>query len=258
MHADLVVRLLKQAFDDRYGPVPDDMVKKITGAADQPSQIIRRYKNEQLPKVAVTVDLLTTGVDVPEIVNLVFIRRVRSRILFEQMLGRATRLCPALYGPGLDKERFYIFDAVNIYDELQDVSDMHPVVTRPYMTFRQLVQELQDVDDEAFQEMVKGELLVKLRRKRITDQQVEDLVTQAGMNRRQLLDHLRQSTPRDIGRWFAQHPEVVNILDEVHWRGTKFSVSEYEANFCASSVAMVKPHGRRTIWNRFVASSPRT
>ena len=79
-----IPRLLKDAFDDYYGPVPDDTVKKITGAADQPSQLLRRYKNEQLPKVAVTVDLLTTGIDVPEIVNLVFIRRVRSRILFEQ------------------------------------------------------------------------------------------------------------------------------------------------------------------------------
>jgi type I restriction enzyme, R subunit len=231
MHADLVVRLLKQAFDDRYGPVHDDTVKKITGAADQPTQLIRRYKNEQLPKVAVTVDLLTTGVDVPEIVNLVFIRRVRSRILFEQMLGRATRLCRDLYGPGLDKERFYIFDAVNIYEELQDVSDMHLVVTRPYMTFRQLAQELQHVNDEAFQHMVKGELLVKLRRKRLTEQQVEDLVARAGMSRRQLLDRLRQATPRDIGQWFAQHPEVADILDEVQWRGTKFIVSEHEDEF---------------------------
>jgi type I restriction enzyme R subunit len=231
MHADLVVRLLKQAFDNRYGPMHDDTVKKITGAADQPAQLIRRYKNEQLPKVAVTVDLLTTGVDVPEIVNLVFIRRVRSRILFEQMLGRATRLCPDLYGPGLDKERFYIFDAVNIYDDLQDVSDMHPVATRTYMTFTQLAQELRDLDDEAFQEMVKGELLVKLRRKRLTDQQLEDLVAGAGMNRRQLLDQLRQSSPRDIGQWFAQHPEVADTLDEVPWRGTKFIISEHEDEF---------------------------
>ena len=57
----------------------DDTVKKITGAADQPAQIIRRYKNEQLPKVAVTVDLLTTGVDVPEIVNLVQFAEVDFR-----------------------------------------------------------------------------------------------------------------------------------------------------------------------------------
>jgi type I restriction enzyme, R subunit len=79
--------------------------------------------------------------------------------------------------------------------------------------------------------MVKGELLVKLRRKRLTDQQVEELVAQAGMNRRQLLEHLRQATPRGIGQWFAQHPEVADILDEVHWRGTKFIVSEHEDQF---------------------------
>ena len=71
----------------------DDAVIKITGAADRPLELIRRYKNERNPNVAVTVDLLTTGIDVPEICNLVFLRRVNSRILFDQMLGRATRLC---------------------------------------------------------------------------------------------------------------------------------------------------------------------
>ena len=91
----------------------------------------------------------------PEIVNLVFIRRVRSRILLEQMLGRATRLCPDLHGPGDDKERFSIFDAVGIYDDLQDVTDMHPVVSRPSMTFTQLTEELQGIADEAFRTRVK-------------------------------------------------------------------------------------------------------
>ena len=77
-------------------------------------QLIRRYKNERNPNVAVTVDLLTTGVDVPEICNLVFLRRVNSRILFDQMLGRATRLCEEI-----GKETFRIFDAVKIYEALQ-------------------------------------------------------------------------------------------------------------------------------------------
>ena len=104
-HADLVVHLLKAAFVAQYGIVDDDAVIKITGAADKPPQLIRRYKNEQLPNVAVTVDLLTTGVDVPEICNLVFMRRVNSRILFDQMLGRATRLCPDIDNEG-DKEAF--------------------------------------------------------------------------------------------------------------------------------------------------------
>ena len=92
-HADLVVDVLKDAFEAQYGSVEDDAVIKITGNADKPLELIRRFKNERLPNVAVTVDLLTTGVDVPEICNLVFLRQVNSRILFDQMLGRATRLC---------------------------------------------------------------------------------------------------------------------------------------------------------------------
>ena len=74
---------------------------KITGKAGggDPKKIqeaIKRFKNEDYPSVVVTVDLLTTGIDVPEINTLVFMRRIKSRILFEQMLGRATRLCPSL------------------------------------------------------------------------------------------------------------------------------------------------------------------
>ena len=65
-------------------------------------------ENDADPRIAVTVDLLTTGIDVPSITNLVFLRRVNSRILYEQMIGRATRLCPEI-----GKEVFRIFDDVN-------------------------------------------------------------------------------------------------------------------------------------------------
>lgn len=67
-------------------------------------------KNESLPKIVVTVDLLTTGIDVPEVTTLVFMRRIKSRILFEQMLGRATRLCPSI-----GKTHFEIYDPVESY-----------------------------------------------------------------------------------------------------------------------------------------------
>ena len=96
------------------------------------------------------------------------------------------------------------------------------------MTFAQLEEELQAIDDEAFQTTVKGELLVKFRRKRLSQKQEDDLVARTGMNRRQLLDHIRQSTPQDLGQWFAQHPEVVDILDNVHRQGTRFIVSIHE------------------------------
>ena len=143
-HADMVVGLLKEAFKQRYGSVEDDAVVKITGAADKPMQLIRKFKNERLPSVAVTVDLLTTGIDVPEIVNLVLIRRVRSRILYEQMLGRATRLCDDLYGSGQPKERFMIYDAVDLYAALEPYTSMKPVVTQPKITFRATVAGIGD------------------------------------------------------------------------------------------------------------------
>jgi type I site-specific restriction endonuclease len=71
LHADLVVEKLKDALEGRYGPISDNLIAKITGQADKPPELIRRYKNESRPTIAVTVDLLTTGIDVPEIVNLV-------------------------------------------------------------------------------------------------------------------------------------------------------------------------------------------
>jgi type I restriction enzyme, R subunit len=62
------------------------------------------------PHIAISVDMLDTGIDVPEVVNLVFFKLVRSKTKFWQMIGRGTRLCPDLFGPGQDKEFFYVFD----------------------------------------------------------------------------------------------------------------------------------------------------
>ncbi len=92
-HADIVVEQVKKAMEDYYGEIEDAAVRKITGSVDRVGDLIRSYRNDAMPKIAVTVDLLTTGIDVPSITNLVFLRRVNSRILYEQMLGRATRQC---------------------------------------------------------------------------------------------------------------------------------------------------------------------
>lgn len=88
--------------------------------------------------MAVTVDLLTTGIDVPSITNLVFLRRVQSRILYDQMLGRATRLCP-----DIGKTHFNIYDAVGIYDKLQSYTEMKPVVKNKIIVSRNCMNHLQ-------------------------------------------------------------------------------------------------------------------
>ena len=68
------------------------------------------YDPNKPPHIAISVDMLDTGIDVPELVNLVFFKPVRSKTKFWQMIGRGTRLCPNLFGPGRHKEFFYIFD----------------------------------------------------------------------------------------------------------------------------------------------------
>ena len=127
---------------------------------DKVSALIRSYRNDDLPKIAVTVDLLTTGIDVPKITNLVFLRRVNSRILYEQMLGRATRRCDEI-----GKETFRIFDAVDLYPHLQNLTDMSPVVVNPSISFAQLFEELAKVEDEAHRAEIRDQIVVKLRRR---------------------------------------------------------------------------------------------
>ena len=80
----------------------------------------------------------------PKIENLVFLRRVNSRILYEQMLGRATRQCPEI-----GKETFRIFDAVDLYPHLQNLTAMKPVVIDPAISLEQLFEELAQVEDDA-------------------------------------------------------------------------------------------------------------
>lgn len=127
-------RLFKKLYGDEYN---EAAVKKITGQSDKVNQLIRQYKNERYPNIAITVDLLTTGIDVPKICHLVFFRRVPSRILYEQLLGRATRRCDEI-----GKTVFKIYDPVDIYATLQYISSMKPLLKDPNVTTEQLLQEL--------------------------------------------------------------------------------------------------------------------
>ena len=171
-HADMIVRLLKEAYIKHGVQVDDDAIIKITNSVHNQDLLIKRFKNEQFPNIVVTVDLLTTGIDVPKITNLVFMRRVKSRILYEQMLGRATRLCPEI-----NKEAFNIFDAVRLYDALENVTNMKPLVQQPNIKASMILEKaIQAEDDESFV-FYKEELIAKLQRKRQTlnDQEQDEL-----------------------------------------------------------------------------------
>jgi type I restriction enzyme, R subunit len=235
LHADMVKRLLDDAFKALYnGDYNEAAVAKITGQSDKVDQLIRRYKNERYPSIAITVDLLTTGIDVPPICNLVFLRRVRSRILYEQMIGRATRRCDEI-----GKTVFRIYDPVDIYAALQDVNTMKPLVRDPNISLEQLVDELGDEQqleralnspgeqpDESQADVVLSQLGQKLMRVlRKADHKAEsrpplkakldELHQLWGVEPKSLHQHLHQLGPRGAAGFIREHSGLLNQLAEV-------------------------------------------
>lgn len=261
-HADMVVDELRTAFKKKYPQLEHDAIIKITGDADKDAKkvqsMIVRFNKERLPNIVVTVDLLTTGVDIPSICNIVFLRKVKSRILYEQMKGRATRLCPSV-----GKTSFKIFDCVDIYSSLESVDTMRPVVVRPQVELQTLVNEITDsetyktieADGRSFAEHSHEQLVAKLQRiiglatynrdrSEAVDKQVRRLdelcMDAAGVNFGGLASRLREKGPH----WSAaqalpddllpappeQAPEQTSTMLFWYWlyRGmAHFSCGEY-------------------------------
>jgi type I restriction enzyme R subunit len=235
LHADMVKRLLDEAFKELYnGEYNQAAVAKITGQSDKVSQLIRQYKNERYPNIAITVDLLTTGIDVPTICNLVFMRRVKSRILYEQMIGRATRRCDEI-----GKTVFRIYDPVDIYAALQAVNTMKPLVKDPNVTLEQLMGELTDPEHlekalnspgeqegENQADVILCQLSQKVMRilrkahkkaefKPQLKQKLDELEGLWGVEPKTLHTHLRELGPQQANHFVQQHTGLLNQLAEV-------------------------------------------
>lgn len=224
-HADILVAQLRAALEEEYGPQPNDIVTKITGSVDRPLDAIKAFKNDPRPKYVVTVDLLTTGIDVPAITNLVFVRRVNSRILYDQMIGRATRRCDEI-----GKTHFRIFDAVDIYANLQDFTDMRPVVVDPALSFADLVRDMEAAPSEADRAIVRDQIVVKLRGsiKRIDDERRQALEAVLGPLAA-LPDRLKDAEPAETIALFRQHPSLAAVLDAPRQRrGDGIYISEHD------------------------------
>ncbi len=112
-HAEAVV----ERFGKLYPELGGDFIKQIDYSIKYCDTLIDDFSiKEKMPQIAVSVDMLDTGIDIPEILNLVFFKKVRSYSKFWQMIGRGTRLCPDLLGEGIDKEKFLIFDFCNNFE----------------------------------------------------------------------------------------------------------------------------------------------
>lgn len=230
-HAERVKNLLDDAFREAYGEQYNQAtVQIITGQSDKVEQLIRKYKNEPHPSIAITVDLLTTGIDVPKICNLVFMRRVRSRILYEQMKGRATRRCD-----DIGKTVFRIYDPVDLYASLEAVDTMKPLVKNPNVSLEQLVSELtndashdapgsqedsshaHDVLDVLSQRIMR--ILRKADHKAENNpslkQKLDELEDIWGVEPAKLHKHLHELGPQQAANFIRQHSQLLNQLDTV-------------------------------------------
>lgn len=104
-------RFIDMCFNKLYPQLKSKFLQVITHSSDKPEDAIDLFKVAgKFPQIAVSVDMLDTGIDVPEILNLVFFKSVKSSAKYWQMIGRGTRLCPDVFGIGKHKENFYIFD----------------------------------------------------------------------------------------------------------------------------------------------------
>lgn len=219
-HADLIVKILKEIYTN-YG-IDNDAIMKITGSVAggnkrKVQEAIKRFKNERFPSIAVTVDLLTTGIDVPEITTLVFMRRVKSRILFEQMLGRATRLCPKI-----NKTHFEIYDPVGVYDSLEEVNTMQPVSADPKTTFVQLLDGLEVLEDEAHIKNAVAQIIAKLQRvkRRLTKEEVNEFKDlAAGLTVEGFIQKIESLPAAEARNTLLMEASLLEMLDDKHGHG---------------------------------------
>lgn len=213
-HADMIVDILKNIYEPMG--VDNEAIMKITGSVGGGNkkkvlEAIKKFKNEQYPNIVVTVDLLTTGIDVPEITSLVFMRRVKSRILFEQMLGRATRLCPRI-----NKTHFEIHDPVRVYESLAAVNTMKPVVANPSTSYDDLVTGLNVLTSEKHVENQIDMILAKIQRgkRNLSEKGMEHFINASGgLDPTQFIEKVRGMSTEEAKEYLINNKGLFDILN---------------------------------------------
>lgn len=142
---------IEERFNHHYPQYQGHFARVIDNQAKYPQSLIDDFSQAgKAPHIALSVDMLDTGIDVPEVANLLFFKPVYSRIKFWQMLGRGTRLCTDLFGPGMDKQDFRVFDFCGNFDFFREHpegiagSDSEPLSIRLFRARVQLLAHIQE------------------------------------------------------------------------------------------------------------------
>lgn len=162
-HAETIYNV----FHKEYPHLPNDYAKVIDNRINYAQSAIDEFSDpKKLPQIAISVDMLDTGIDVPEVLNLVFFKKVMSKAKFWQMIGRGTRLCPGLID-GNDKEKFYIFDFCGNFEFFRmnkgkPTANMMALQGAVFNLEFQIAFKLQDIDYQTKRLIAYREKLVEI------------------------------------------------------------------------------------------------
>ena len=206
-HAKMIV----DCFHDLYPALPANTCQLVDYSVKYGEDLIIKFDEEPEFRIAVSVDMLDTGVDIPAILNLVFFKKVRSKIKFMQMIGRGTRLCEDVYGPGRNKSGFQIFDYCGNFEYFGEHPDGNrgqeqiSLSMRLFQVKLDLLYELQRIEYQedpwhhAFYDRLKDELF----------QEVLKIKANAGrIQVRQAMQYVDQFCDREV--WTSLSPLMVH------------------------------------------------
>ena len=164
-------KFIEERFNRHYPQYAGHFARVIDHYATYPQSLIDDFsRKDKAPHIAISVDMLDTGIDVPEVANLVFFKPVYSRIKFWQMIGRGTRLCPDLFGPGEDKQDFRVFDFCFNFDFFREQPEgiepggNVPLGARLFRSRVQLLTNVQSTPDLDPEATLAGALTTELHR----------------------------------------------------------------------------------------------
>ena len=162
-------QFIEERFNHHYPQHKGSFARIIDHHATYAQSLLDDFaQKDSAPHIAISVDMLDTGIDIPEVANLVFFKPVYSKIKFWQMIGRGTRLCPDLFGPGDDKQDFRVFDFCFNFDFFRENpegiegSGVVPLGTRLFRSRVQLLSHVQATPDLDPDKTVTGALITEL------------------------------------------------------------------------------------------------
>lgn len=210
---------IQEVFDKNFPHYTGHFAQVIDNQTEKAQDLINKFcaKEFDRPVIAISVDMLDTGIDAPDVVNLVFFKPIRSKTKFNQMIGRGTRLRPDLFGPGRDKQHFLIFDYCGNFEFFEQNPEGYEAISSASVTAKIFEKRLLLAVKLNHQPYKRDEELKKYRTELLDllHQQVSNLERQSVQVRpklrlvdrlsdRSVWDHLQSEERREIIRELSE------------------------------------------------------